>query len=105
MASTTRPAQPVDVEEVPGVPARVASSSTPSDRANLGSDIHEPHWRQSRMVEISSSGSDEGLERVTLRPTLPSETPSNIPQAAAREPCSASIPPHFLWLPGRRPRP
>jgi hypothetical protein len=44
----------------------VASSSAPSDRANLGSDIHEPHWRRSRMVEISSSGSGEGPDRVTF---------------------------------------
>jgi integrase len=52
----------------------VASASPPSDRANMGSDIHEPHWRKSRMVEISSSGSGEGPERVTSRPTLPKRT-------------------------------
>jgi len=70
MASSTRPAQTVDLEEIPGVTALVASSSTPSDCAHVGADIHEPHWRRSRMVEISSSGSGEGPGWVTSRPTL-----------------------------------
>src|SRR5262249_6084499 len=67
LAAPAQPAAATDLGEVSG-PVAVLSSAPSSDRgADLGPTAVSRLVRQSRMVEISSSGSSEGPGRATGR--------------------------------------